>query len=251
MKSVKSYRKICQTSQIKNDREIGVKLLFRLVSIYFTILLIFLKFKPNSVTILSIIFGILSAIFYYLGYLNFGSLFLFISITLDFSDGEVARYNNSGSLEGEYLDLILHWVLHPIILSSITLYAFNNDTSNKYILILGFLSVIGSILISLVRTYAKYVVLWLNINKINIKSGSTSLSKFSNNSLSNFVSKILEMYDFPYIMLFVILSSLIENYSSFNSIFFVISFLGFTFPIVIILITYTNLKNKRITNFNK
>ena len=38
MKSVKSYRKICQTHQIKNDGESGVKLLFRSVSIYFTIL---------------------------------------------------------------------------------------------------------------------------------------------------------------------------------------------------------------------
>ena len=251
MKSIKSYRKICQTSHIRDDGESGVKLLFRKVSIYFTILLIFFKFKPNSVTVLSILVGFFSAISFYLGSLNLGSILLFISITLDFSDGEVARYNSSGSLEGEYLDLILHWILHPIILSSVTLYVFNNDTSDTYFLIFGFLSVIGSILISLVRTYAKYIVLWLNIKKIDIKSGSVSMSKFSNNSFTKIISKILEMYDFPYIMIFIILSSLIENYSSFNSLYFMIIFLGITLPIVLTILIYLNLKNNRITNFNK
>ena len=250
MKKIKDYRNICQKQYIENEKEFGVKLMLRHVSIYFSIFFIYFKFKPNTVTILSILLGFLSSFQYYNGEFLIGSTLLLIAIILDFSDGEVSRYFKSGSLEGEYLDLILHWILHPIILASLTLYVLKFENFNFIFLIFGFSAVIGSIIISLVRTYAKYIVLYLNISKLKTNNDSLSFSNNSNNSLKNIISKIFTFYDFPYIMLIAIIASLIEQFSSLNSIFYLICFLGITFPIVIIFFIYLNVKNKRITNFN-
>ena len=244
---ISEYRRICQKNHIKKENEYGLKLFLRFFSIYFSIFFIKLNIKPNHITIFSIFFGFISAYQFYSSNLINGSIILIISIILDFSDGEVSRYFKSESLEGEYLDLLLHWILHPIIFTSITLYLFNQDIFDNSILILGFSCVIGSILISLARTYAKYIIFWLNIKSLSKNSSTKKNVSFSKNKLYNFISKLLSFYDFPYIMIIVVFMSFLEHYTSFNSLYLMIYFLGTTFPLIIILFIYLNVNNKRLS----
>ncbi|MDB4012722.1 CDP-alcohol phosphatidyltransferase family protein [Cyclobacteriaceae bacterium] len=246
MKKISEYREICQKKQISNEGESGVKLFFRLISIYFTVGFIYLRIKPNNVTLLSIFIGFLSAISYYQGLLNLGSLFLLISITLDFCDGEVARYFNAGSLEGQYLDLILHWVLHPVIICSITLHLYNQDNSDTLILVMGFISAISSVLISLVRTYAKYIIFWLN-NKEAIKRDDKKTNYSQKSYFLKLLSKITEFYDFPFIMLIFIAFSYLNLLYDIELLRPLIIFLGVTFPLIISGFIFSNVKNKRLT----
>ncbi len=65
------------------------------------------KITPNQVTILSIILGTISAVFFSFGtypFLLAGVLFLQISILLDYVDGSLARLRSKASIFGEWLD---------------------------------------------------------------------------------------------------------------------------------------------------
>ena len=63
--------------------------------------------KPNAVTLLSLLFGVAGGVFFYpqSAWLNLvGIIFEIIAVILDCSDGQVARITNSSSQLGRFLD---------------------------------------------------------------------------------------------------------------------------------------------------
>ena len=107
-------------------------------SIYFSWLFINLGFSANTVTFIFFIIGVISAIS-----LLFNSLFavlisyfLFrLHIIIDVSDGEVARYNNTLSINGSYWDSIIHLILYPLIFLCMCFSQYLNYDDNIYLLI--------------------------------------------------------------------------------------------------------------------
>jgi len=72
-----------------------------------------LKFSPNQITWLSLLFGCFSAYLYYRGQFPLGSLALLAAIVLDCSDGMLARVTGTSSPVGRILDgfFDLIWVV--------------------------------------------------------------------------------------------------------------------------------------------
>lgn len=90
----------------------------RRFSYYLTWLSIVCKLSANSITIISYLVGILSAIFFSLGTNSgfvVGLLLLHLSFVVDNVDGEVARCTNTQSLTGAYLDTLGHIIINSMV----------------------------------------------------------------------------------------------------------------------------------------
>ena len=65
------------------------------------------KITPNIISIISLIFGLSSAYFYFTNEVFYGGLFYLISYIFDAIDGKVARIKSSGKAYGEWLDMAI------------------------------------------------------------------------------------------------------------------------------------------------
>ena len=106
MKSIKELRTICQDSKIKSKDKLGfsyddLKSKFLLFcSIYFTWIFLRLRVSGNQVTIISgivVIFSCICLTSQSLLINLLAGLLLILFDILDFSDGEVSRYNKTNS----------------------------------------------------------------------------------------------------------------------------------------------------------
>jgi len=121
------------------DNNMWLHKIFNKISPYIVKILIKTPITANQVTILSIIFGAIGIILitfpnniiYSLGF-----FFLYFYWLLDLCDGPIARYKQSTSLRGKYLDYFGHLIIHPFIFLAIGLHLFNKS-GNISNLILG------------------------------------------------------------------------------------------------------------------
>jgi phosphatidylglycerophosphate synthase len=65
------------------------------------------KIKPNTITIISLFFGLIAAISNFLSIKYYPVLFIFIAFTLDEVDGKVARMRGMSSPFGKTLDILV------------------------------------------------------------------------------------------------------------------------------------------------
>jgi phosphatidylglycerophosphate synthase len=125
----------------------------RVISIYFTWLLIQTRCKPNTITIIGVIFGVLSGVMFFFGFVGTALILAALAVIADFSDGEVSRFHNTKSKEGTYLDSVHHFVLQPYFIAGIVLWSFETNGSRPF-LVAGMVSVINSIILTVVITAA-------------------------------------------------------------------------------------------------
>jgi phosphatidylglycerophosphate synthase len=112
---VEQLRARCQGEKLKVNS--GLTRANRRVSFLLTRLCIRLGVSANQATVSGILLGILGGGFFLFGYwwMNLGGIvLLYISLTLDQVDGELARYYGTVSLNGVYLDEIRHLLIYPI-----------------------------------------------------------------------------------------------------------------------------------------
>ena len=81
--------------------------LFRYISLYTTPFFILIRFSPNTVSLLSLIFGILSFFSIVVGNISISILFIFFSIIVDYTDGNLARYLSKTSFFGRFIDGVI------------------------------------------------------------------------------------------------------------------------------------------------
>ncbi len=162
--TIKTLRLKCQSTRpsIFND---FLSKFYYFISIYFTWFLINLKFTSNRVTILSGLVCIVASYFLSTGEefgLLFGCILLSIFSILDMSDGEVARYHDQGSMEGHFLDWIMHFVYSISISIGLSInYLSNNLSIESVLLCLLFVSL--SILDKAFQASAWTVICWTRI----------------------------------------------------------------------------------------
>jgi hypothetical protein len=126
MTSFKEFRAICQPiEKVSNDMLIG-KLLYRKLSYFLTFLFVHLKFSANMVSFVGMIISLFGISLFALSSnvkLHFiGVILLQISIIIDYSDGEVARYrfyqdNNrrkETNISGKFMDNMGHFTMTPL-----------------------------------------------------------------------------------------------------------------------------------------
>jgi phosphatidylserine synthase len=89
-------------------------------------LLYYIRIPHEVVTALSIVFGIISAYFFYIGALIMAALFLHLKDLFDACDGALARLTGRGHLIGRYLDSLGDFLSLTMVLGAIALSAAQN-----------------------------------------------------------------------------------------------------------------------------
>ena len=163
MEMISELRQICQKREFKHDWY-AEQVAFR-VSIYLTWVLIRLGFSGDMTTFLMLLVGLAAAFVLSLGQplaVLAGALLLQLFFLLDCCDGEVARYRKKTSLTGLYFDLIIHFLVHPVVFMGLTIgvWKFLNDGS---VIAFGFLAAIFVANIDLIEWYAPKIVLYFAI----------------------------------------------------------------------------------------
>jgi len=113
VESIAKLRKKCQSNRKVKGRAgehwIALKL-YRRVSIYFTKFFLTIGVSANQVSALSFLLALSAALLFTTGshlYSAFGALLIFISQTIDYSDGEIARYRGTAGKKGERVENVL------------------------------------------------------------------------------------------------------------------------------------------------
>ena len=136
------------------------------------------------------------------------SYFLFrLHIIIDVSDGEVARYNNTLSINGSYWDSIIHLILYPLIFLCMCFSQYLNYDDNIYLLI----SPIGVLVICLTLSVTNNYYKSMLFNNVDLnKSQNKETKKYPKKGYKfiffSFLSEILSfegLYIF-YIFLYLI-----------------------------------------------
>jgi phosphatidylglycerophosphate synthase len=83
------------------------------------------EITPNQITVLSLIFGLLSSFFIYYHYIVSGIIFLNISFILDCVDGQLARVKHMQSDFGMWLDNISDRVVENSVILAVIFANFN------------------------------------------------------------------------------------------------------------------------------
>jgi len=158
MESIKELRKICQESRLWADTLHG-RYICRPLSIYITRLVLFTSLTANHVTMIFFAAGVIASILFLSGSigLNFlASLILQLWYLLDHVDGEVARYRNTTSLVGIFMDEMVHYIVHPLIFICIGIGQFLVN-QNVIFIMLSIPASLAMILIPLVQVMREKV----------------------------------------------------------------------------------------------
>ena len=109
---------------------------------------------PNQVTIISLIFGLISGILFAFGHISSAGWFLIISGTFDTLDGRIARHQKINSKAGAFFDSIADRYTDYFIFAGIVTYfsifdpSVGEKQSNAYLSLLGMVALLGTHLIS-------------------------------------------------------------------------------------------------------
>ena len=124
--------------------------LLRKVSIYMTWFLLHLPISANGVTLLFLSTGVLAGVIFVLGTPAAwiaGTLCLWLSIVLDFSDGEVARYHHESSWFGEYFEETVHGLVSMAMYIGISVGVWRQAPGSPWPFLFALLALGSSLLI--------------------------------------------------------------------------------------------------------
>lgn len=183
---------------------------FKKIEVFFAKVFSVLPFLPNHYTLISIFFAALT--FYSLTKQNLilATLFFFFASFLDFVDGAVARYKNVVTKKGAYLDTICDRYVEGMLLLGLLFLPLPKIIFPKEVWI--FLIFFGS----LMTTYAKAAAKEKELVEKELKGGLFSRAE---RIIFLFVSLILGIFNFYWMMLFLILIAILTNITCLQRIF--------------------------------
>lgn len=154
---IEAERKIDQPSGSYSDSPIIDRYIIRKISGFISGFLSKTPVTPNQVTIISLILGIISGIFFAIGEYTCtltGGLFYFLSTIFDQCDGEVARLKKMETEFGRKLDIIVDAIANAVIVIGITFALYK--TGGSGFIIIGILAITGISMSILLATYFGY-----------------------------------------------------------------------------------------------
>ena len=152
---IEDEKKIDQPSASYSDSPIIDRYIIRKISGFISGFLIRTPVTPNQVTIISLILGIISGVFFSLGeytYTITAGLLYFLSTVFDQCDGEVARLKQMETEFGWKLDIIVDAIVNTVIVIGITI-AVYMKMGSVLVIIVGFLTITGITISLLLATY--------------------------------------------------------------------------------------------------
>ena len=152
---IEAEKKINQPSGSYSDSPIIDRYIIRKISGFISGFLTRTPVTPNQVTIISLILGIISGVFFSLGeytYTITAGLLYFLSTVFDQCDGEVARLKQMETEFGRKLDIIVDAIANAVIVVGITI-AVYVKMGSVLVIIAGFLAMTGISISLLLTTY--------------------------------------------------------------------------------------------------
>jgi len=128
-------------------------------SIYLVWVSVNLKISANAISWISAFFAIVAAILIANKnpiYICLGTLLYLIYYLLDYVDGAVARFNQTQSVAGQYMDWIMHVISSAAIMSGLAMGAINS--SGTWLIPFAVLAIVASVL-----SYARHSMAWFSI----------------------------------------------------------------------------------------
>ena len=152
---IEDEKKINQPSASYSDSPIIDRYIIRKISGFISGFLIRTPVTPNQVTIISLILGIISGVFFSLGeytYTITAGLLYFLSTVFDQCDGEVARLKQMETEFGRKLDIVVDAIVNAVIVIGITI-AVYTKIGSVLVIIVGFFAMTGITISLLMATY--------------------------------------------------------------------------------------------------
>lgn len=109
------------------------------------------KITPNQISLAAFVFSIIAALLFAIGYyplLILGGLIAQFASIIDGCDGEIARLKYQSSQYGGWLDAVLDRYADAFLLFGLTIYAYQYTAWPMLALLIGFLAIIGSFVLS-------------------------------------------------------------------------------------------------------
>jgi len=107
-----------------------------------------LPVTANQITFLSLVFGLISAGFYFSGATNaliWGAVFLYIKIYLDNVDGNLARVRGEVSRLGRFLDSLTDFIVTFLVYAGVT-YHLVQETGQQWFWVLGLIALVSGLM---------------------------------------------------------------------------------------------------------
>lgn len=170
--NIQELRKICwdvekQTDEFKKNMGNWEQVhLSRKISIWITYFLIDRSISPNQVTILWIVLGVFGSLLFIINayWVSMVAIFLlYASWILDNVDGELARYRKQFSIEANFLDMLGHQVILPLVFGCLTFSMILKNTDVGII----FLGIVASVLVTPLNKMQENALLLLSIKAIS------------------------------------------------------------------------------------
>ena len=171
-----------------------VKYIIRPLSFYLSVFFVQLRFSANQVTILSLFIGIIGTVMLAMGYISslVGCILLITWLILDHVDGNLARYYQTFSNYGDFLDTLTCYTILSFFPLGVGIGYFihHDDNISFFILLAGFFSSLFNIFPRLLYQKMK------NYNqdnssyqkKLSLSPSNKSLSALLINGASNIVN---------------------------------------------------------------
>lgn len=251
------------------------------MSVPLTWLLLKTPLRPNEISLIAILGGVLAAVLLATGYWYTGVVAMFVVVLLDFSDGEVSRYRGMRSKEGSYLDKIYIFCVHPSLIAGMTVGVYSFEP-NIWIIVAGFINTISIFLLCMVVEYAKQIAVWKHCQRFleklrmdpailrdQAKFSLSNVSEHDENRLNQVarpereeirrnrvLSALRALYpawDFPWIFCIMAaaivaqkLISLPNDPGMYKPMVIFLYFYAVTYPLLILIFLIRNVYNKRI-----
>lgn len=164
------YNEYKQSLKSLDVEEILDLLIYRPLSFLFVKLIYPTNLTPNQISVISMIFGLGSGVFFYFGeyeYVILGGIFIFISNILDCADGQLARLKKNGTKVGRVIDGFIDYVTGASIFFGIG-FALNHITGNPlYSWVLATIGGFSRVLQNMFFDYYRNMYLRYVYNKVN------------------------------------------------------------------------------------
>ena len=116
-------------------------------------LFVFLKIPPSVITSIGLVIAIIAAYFCYIEEFLYAGLLVLLGSLFDLIDGGVARKTGKTSSQGAMLDSVFDRISEIVVLLGLSFYFLNNK--DELMVILTFIALSGSIMVSYVRARAE------------------------------------------------------------------------------------------------
>ncbi|MEI8608436.1 hypothetical protein P4S70_05005 [Enterovibrio sp. Hal110] len=166
---------------------------------FFSWIFLNLGLSANGVTLVFFITGLFSSLFYSFGgmYVLIGYMLWRLHIIFDLCDGDVARYNQTFSINGAYWDYMIHAVLYPLVFIGISIASYNKFDDVTFLFIGLFGSLAASLTLAVKNNY--YRAMLFDGQKLDKAKGKLKVGSGVSFQIKRVIHSILSFEGFLFV----------------------------------------------------